>query len=65
MDTAKKLADYDKLELKMANLKILLANEINKNHKKIMKLDKEKQKEQLLILRTRSLFCKEVLKIIE
>lgn len=65
LETAKKLADYEKLELKIINLKIILANELNKNKKRIRKLDKEKNKEQLLILRTRSLFCKEILKILE
>lgn len=65
LDTAKKLADYDKLELKMTNLKLLLANELNNNKKRIMKLDKEKHKEQLLVLRTRSLLCRDILKILK
>lgn len=65
LDTAKKLADYDKLELKMTNLKLLLANELNNNKKRIIKLDKEKHKEQLLVLRTRSLLCRDILKILK
>ena len=65
LETAKKLADYDKLELKITNLKLLLANEFNNNNKIIKKLDKNRNKEQLLVLKTRTFFCKEILKILE
>ena len=65
LETAKKLSDYDKLELKITNLKLLLANEFNNNDKIIKKLDKSRNKEQLLVLKTRNLFCIEILKILE